>query len=117
MPGGTTSIHTMWPCLAKLLVTCTCDTTMTTQEHAVLTLDGGVGEGGGQILRTALALSLATGTPFRLERIRARRRPAGLLRQHLTALNAAVAIGDADVAGAQIGSATIMFTPPAAPTT
>jgi RNA 3'-terminal phosphate cyclase (ATP) len=84
---------------------------MTTQEHAVLTLDGGVGEGGGQILRTALALSLATGTPFRLERIRARRRPAGLLRQHLTALNAAVAIGEADVVGAQIGSATIMFTP------
>jgi RNA 3'-terminal phosphate cyclase (ATP) len=85
--------------------------TMTTREHAMLTLDGAVGEGGGQILRSALALSLATGTPFRLEHIRAGRRPAGLLRQHLTALNAAVAIGDAEVTGAQIGSATITFAP------
>lgn len=84
---------------------------MTTQEHAVLTLDGAAGEGGGQILRSALALSLATGTPFRLERIRGKRRPAGLLRQHLTALNAAAMVGDAEVVGAQIGSSTITFTP------
>src|SRR5689334_15022558 len=84
---------------------------MTTQEHAVLTLDGAAGEGGGQILRSALALSLATGTPFRLDRIRGKRRPAGLLRQHLTALNAATEIGDAEVIGAQIGSSTITFTP------
>jgi len=84
---------------------------MTTREHALLTLDGAVGEGGGQILRTALALSLATGTPFRLEHIRAGRRSGGLLRQHLTALNAAMAIGDAEVTGAQIGSTTITFAP------
>jgi RNA 3'-terminal phosphate cyclase (ATP) len=84
---------------------------MTTHESAMRTLDGGVGEGGGQILRTALALSLATGTPFRLERIRAKRSRPGLLRQHLTALNAATAIGEADVTGAEIGSSTITFAP------
>jgi RNA 3'-terminal phosphate cyclase (ATP) len=85
---------------------------MTTDEGAaVLMLDGALGEGGGQILRTALALSLATGTPFRLERIRAKRSRPGLLRQHLTALDAAAAIGEAEVTGAEIGSSTITFAP------
>ena len=55
----------------------------------MLLIDGAQGEGGGQILRTALALSLVTGTPFRLERIRAGRPRPGLLRQHLTAVTAA----------------------------
>ncbi len=49
-------------------------------------IDGSEGEGGGQLLRTALSLSLVTGRPFRIERIRARRRKPGLLRQHLTAV-------------------------------
>ncbi len=84
---------------------------MVTQERALLTLDGAVGEGGGQILRTALALSLATGTPFRLDRIRAKRSRPGLLRQHLTAVQAAAEIGDAEVIGADLGSSTITFTP------
>jgi RNA 3'-terminal phosphate cyclase (ATP) len=84
---------------------------MTTQERALLTLDGAVGEGGGQILRTALALSLATGTPFRLERIRAKRSRPGLMRQHLTAVQAAAAVGDAEVTGADVGSSAITFTP------
>jgi RNA 3'-terminal phosphate cyclase (ATP) len=48
-------------------------------------IDGSFGEGGGQILRTALSLSLATATPFRIQNIRAGRKNAGLLRQHLTA--------------------------------
>jgi RNA 3'-terminal phosphate cyclase (ATP) len=48
----------------------------------MLTIDRSLGEGGGQILRTALALSLVTGTPFRIERIRAGRPKPGLLRQH-----------------------------------
>ena len=54
---------------------------------AMLLIDGSQGEGGGQILRTALALSLVTGTPFRIERIRAGRPRPGLLRQHLTAVH------------------------------
>ena len=77
----------------------------------MLTIDGSQGEGGGQILRTALALSLVTGTPFRIEQIRARRSKPGLLRQHLTAVNAAVVVGGAEVDGATLGSATLVFRP------
>ena len=51
-------------------------------------IDGSKGEGGGQVLRTALGLSLVTGRPFRIDAIRARRRKPGLLRQHLTAVKA-----------------------------
>jgi len=77
----------------------------------VLTIDGSQGEGGGQILRTALALSLVTGTPFRIERIRAGRSKPGLLRQHLTAVNAAVAVGAAEVEGATLASPDLVFRP------
>src|SRR5439155_938607 len=63
----------------------------------MITIDGSFGEGGGQILRTALSLSLATGTPFRIENIRAGRKKAGLLRQHLTAVLAAAEIGAAEI--------------------
>jgi len=77
----------------------------------VLTIDGSQGEGGGQILRTALALSLVTGTPFTIEKIRAGRRKPGLLRQHLTAVNAAGAVGGGDVDGATLGSQTLVFRP------
>jgi RNA 3'-terminal phosphate cyclase (ATP) len=52
----------------------------------MIAIDGSEGEGGGQILRTPLALSLVTGQPFRMERIRAKRQKPGLLRQHLTHL-------------------------------
>ncbi|MBL8473889.1 MAG: RNA 3'-terminal phosphate cyclase [Rhodocyclaceae bacterium] len=76
-----------------------------------LQLDGSEGEGGGQILRTALALSMITGRPFRIERIRARRSKPGLLRQHLTAVQAAAAISGAVVQGAQPGSQTLEFAP------
>ena len=74
-------------------------------------IDGSSGEGGGQVLRTALSLSLLTGTPFRIERIRARRRKPGLLRQHLTAVQAAAQIGRARVAGAELGSPSLSFEP------
>lgn len=74
-------------------------------------IDGSAGEGGGQVLRTALSLSLVTGTPFRIERIRARRRKPGLLRQHLTAVQAAAQIGRARVAGAELGSPSLSFEP------
>jgi len=80
----------------------------------VLTIDGSQGEGGGQILRTALALSLVTGTPFRIEKIRARRSKPGLLRQHLTAVDAAVAVGGAEVEGATLRSPALVFRPGAA---
>jgi RNA 3'-terminal phosphate cyclase (ATP) len=62
----------------------------------MLTIDGSSGEGGGQILRTALALSTVTGKPFRIEKIRAGRPKPGLLRQHLTAVKAAGQISGAD---------------------
>jgi RNA 3'-terminal phosphate cyclase (ATP) len=77
----------------------------------VLTIDGSQGEGGGQILRTALSLALVTGTPCRIENIRAGREKPGLLRQHLTAVNAAVAISAAEVEGAAADSTTVVFRP------
>jgi RNA 3'-terminal phosphate cyclase (ATP) len=77
----------------------------------VIHLDGSAGEGGGQILRTALGLSLVTGTPFTIDRIRAGREKPGLLRQHLTAVRAAQDVGRADVSGAAIGSRVLSFRP------
>ena len=79
----------------------------------MLTLDGSFGEGGGQILRTSLGLSLLTGTPFRIDNIRARRKNPGLRKQHLTAVNAAARVGSAEVRGAAIGSAVVTFSPQA----
>src|SRR5580704_17994848 len=77
----------------------------------LITIDGSIGEGGGQILRTALALSMVTGQPFRIENIRAGREKPGLLRQHLTAVNAAAQICDATIDGAAIGSRRLQFSP------
>ena len=77
----------------------------------MLTIDGSFGEGGGQILRTALALSLVTGRECRLEKIRAGREKPGLLHQHLAAVNAAAAISRADVEGATLGSRELIFRP------
>ena len=77
----------------------------------MLVLDGSMGEGGGQILRSALALSLVTGQPFVLERIRANRERPGLQRQHLTAVFAAAEIGSARVEGAELGSMRLAFRP------
>ena len=77
----------------------------------MLRLDGSLGEGGGQILRTALALSVCTGTPFRIENVRAGRRKPGLLRQHLTAVRAAARVGCAEVSGDELGSRELAFRP------
>ncbi len=76
-----------------------------------IVIDGAAGEGGGQILRTSLALSLVTQRPFRMERIRAGRQKPGLLRQHLAAVRTAMQIGDARVSGAELGSQTLSFSP------
>ena len=77
----------------------------------MIIIDGSEGEGGGQILRTSLALSLVTGQPFRMERIRAKRQKPGLLRQHLTAVEAAKTVGCAEVVGAEMTSQTLEFSP------
>ncbi len=77
----------------------------------MIVIDGSKGEGGGQVLRSALALSLVSGQPFRIEKIRAGRRKPGLMRQHLTAVNAAAEIGCAQVGGAGIGSQSLEFFP------
>jgi RNA 3'-terminal phosphate cyclase (ATP) len=77
----------------------------------MIQLDGAAGEGGGQILRTALSLSMITGKPFRIENIRAGRAKPGLLRQHLTAVSAAAEGCGASVDGAALGSKALSFTP------
>lgn len=77
----------------------------------MLTIDGSAGEGGGQILRTSLALSLITQTPFRIQKIRANRDKPGLRPQHVTAVTSAARIGDAEVTGAAVGSRELVFRP------
>ncbi len=77
----------------------------------MIQVDGSNGEGGGQILRTALSLSMVTGKPFTIERIRAGRPKPGLLRQHLVAVEAAATVCGAQTQGASLRSTTLTFTP------
>lgn len=77
----------------------------------MLTIDGDMGEGGGQVLRTALTLSMCKRKAFRITNIRKRRRKPGLQRQHLAAVEAAAAISRADIEGAEIGSQELLFKP------
>ena len=79
----------------------------------MITIDGSIGEGGGQVLRTSLALSLVTGQAFRITNIRAGRKQPGLLRQHLTAVRAATEASGARVKGDVIGSRDLVFEPDA----
>lgn len=74
-------------------------------------IDGGYGEGGGQILRTALTLSGLTGRPVHVFRVRAKRRRPGLMSQHLTALNALAKVCHAETKGVSIGSQELWFIP------
>jgi RNA 3'-terminal phosphate cyclase (ATP) len=74
-------------------------------------IDGSFGEGGGQILRSALSLSMITGVPFTIDNIRAKRKNPGLQRQHLSCINAAEKISNAIVEGAELGSAKVIFNP------
>jgi RNA 3'-terminal phosphate cyclase (ATP) len=77
----------------------------------LITIDGSQGEGGGQILRSSLALSAITQKPFRIHKIRANRPKPGLMRQHLTAVTSAAAVCSAHVDGAEIGSRDLTFRP------
>jgi RNA 3'-phosphate cyclase len=77
----------------------------------MLHLDGSYGEGGGQILRTALSLAVLTGVPVRIERIRTGRAKPGLRPQHLTAVKAMARVSQAEVTGAHLGSQALTFKP------
>lgn len=83
----------------------------TTGKMKVIEVDGSQGEGGGQILRTSLSLSMVTGTPVCLTRIRAGRKKPGLLRQHLAAVRAAKDLCAAQVEGDRPGSEELTFLP------
>jgi RNA 3'-terminal phosphate cyclase (ATP) len=78
---------------------------------SILRVDGAQGEGGGQVLRTALALSALRGVPVEIHSIRARRRNPGLQAQHLTVVNALAEICGAKVEGAALGSQRVHFIP------
>jgi RNA 3'-terminal phosphate cyclase (ATP) len=79
----------------------------------MLTIDGSEGEGGGQILRTSLALALVTRKPVRITHIRKRRPKPGLLRQHLAAVRAAAKVGAAAVSGDYLLSPEVILRPSA----
>ncbi|MEO2088313.1 MAG: RNA 3'-terminal phosphate cyclase [Gemmataceae bacterium] len=77
----------------------------------MIEIDGSEGEGGGQILRSALALSMLTGKPFKLINIRARRPKPGLAPQHLACVRAAANICSGQYKGGTIGSSVVVFEP------
>ncbi len=76
-----------------------------------MTIDGSIGEGGGQILRTSLSLAAITGTEIQIEKIRAKRDKPGLKRQHLTCVNAVAEICGAKVSDVTVGSRELEFAP------
>ena len=77
----------------------------------MIEIDGSHGEGGGAILRTALALSLHTGKDFKITGIRANRPSPGLAAQHLAAIDAAAKLSNAEVNGNFLGSGAVYFKP------
>lgn len=77
----------------------------------MINIDGSMGEGGGQVLRTALSLSCLTGKPFRIFNIRKNRAKPGLMRQHLVAVQSGARISAAEVHGDQLGSRELSFAP------
>lgn len=86
---------------------------VSSRECGPLEIDGSRGEGGGQILRTSLALSVLTGRPVSFVRVRAGRVKPGLQRQHLMAVQAAAAICGGAIEGAALGSTAFTFVPDA----
>lgn len=99
--------------LPDLRVSASPVTSLPVKDLPMITIDGSQGEGGGQILRTSLALAALTGTPVRIERIRARRPKPGLQRQHLVAVQAAARVCNGTLDGAELQSKAITFTPQA----
>lgn len=77
----------------------------------MIIIDGSEGEGGGQVVRNACALSLVTGKAVRIENVRAKRSKPGLMRQHVTAVEAACVVGNAECQGLHVGSSALSFTP------
>ncbi|ABU81714.1 RNA 3'-terminal phosphate cyclase [Ignicoccus hospitalis] len=77
----------------------------------MIEIDGSFGEGGGQILRTSVALSAVTLKPVRIFNIRAKRKNPGLRRQHMVAVKALAEMTDAEVRGLELGSTEIVFIP------
>lgn len=77
----------------------------------MIQIDGSVGEGGGQILRTSVSLSAVTGVPVRISNIRSKRNNPGLAPSHKASLEAVAKISDAEVEGLYTGSKEIVFKP------
>ncbi len=81
------------------------------RDTKMIEIDGSKGEGGGQIIRSSLALSAVTGKPICVDNIRAKRSKPGLMRQHLTAVRAVAQVCNAAVEGAELGASRITFEP------
>lgn len=79
--------------------------------NASVCIDGSQGEGGGQIVRSSIALSMVMGRPVVIDGVRAGRERPGLMRQHLTSVRAAMQICGARVTGDVIGSSVLSFEP------
>jgi RNA 3'-terminal phosphate cyclase (ATP) len=77
----------------------------------MIEIDGSLGEGGGQVLRTSLSLAVCRQTPLRIFNIRSTRKKPGLAKQHLTAVQAAAAICGAEATGASLGSQEVGLRP------
>ncbi len=77
----------------------------------MIEIDGSQGEGGGQIIRSSLALSAVTGKPFKITKIRAGRKKSGLKRQHVTGVKAAREVCGGAAVGAELNSSELTFIP------
>ena len=79
--------------------------------NTMIEIDGSSGEGGGQILRSSLSLAALSGKEVHFRNIRARRRKPGLMRQHLTCARAMAEISGGTLAGAELNSQELIFSP------